>query len=246
MTNNLNSNASLRATAGVAIASPMPAKRRASMPSRVWSFAWALMGAFQLLQGHAWAGCLALAYAGFSLPEFTHSARTGGWLIWARVAVFSSLFLTVSTLLIGLIPDTLPSTSPAMAPAASNNPAPASAGQEGAPPARPNIAAEVAADDHKFMQLTGMGRDQLNAILKDPDSAKYQDVGAYSPPAAKGNVTFCGRVNSKNSFGGYNGYERFISAPNVGAWVQSSPGIKFNSVWHDICRPDSLIERAYF
>jgi hypothetical protein len=110
----------------------------------------------------------------------------------------------------------------------------------------PNIAAEVAADDSKFTRLTEMGKQQLAAVLRDPGSAEYRDVAAYSPSAAKGGVTFCGYVNAKNAFGGYGGYERFIAAPNVGAWLQTSPGIRFASVWRDICRPDARIGAAGF
>jgi hypothetical protein len=84
------------------------------------------------------------------------------------------------------------------------------------------------------------------AILRDPGSAQYRDVGVYSPPAAKGFVAFCGHVNAKNGFGGYSGSERFISAPGVGAWLQDSSGPKFASVWREFCRPDALVRRAYF
>jgi len=40
--------------------------------------------------------------------------------------------------------------------------------------------------------------------LKDPDSAKFEDVKAY----AKEQVA-CGKVNAKNSYGGYTGAEDF-------------------------------------
>jgi hypothetical protein len=247
MTIDMNSIARLRGTAAAAMTPPTPAARPVGTLSRLWSGGWALIGALRLLQGHPWAGALAMVFAALSLPEFTQVARAGGWLIWARAAVFGSLFLAVWALVIAFALDAQPSTKVAAAPSAPSPTVSASgAAEKAAAPVGSNIAAEVVADDNKFMRLTEMGKEQLDAILKDPDSAKYKDVGAYSAPMAKGSVTFCGRVNAKNSFGGYGGYERFISAPNVGAWLQSSPGIKFNSVWHDLCRPDSLVEQAYF
>lgn len=47
------------------------------------------------------------------------------------------------------------------------------------------------------------------ARLKDPDSAQFKDV-RYGDSEATGPVAY-GFVNSKNSFGGYTGFQRFIS-----------------------------------
>jgi hypothetical protein len=143
-------------------------------------------------------------------------------------------------------PDPAPAPPPAAASAAPASTAAVDPTQTHADHAPPNIAAEVSADPYKFTRLTEMGKAQLEAILRDPGSAEYRDVAAYSPAAAKGGVTFCGYVNAKNGFGGYGGYERFIAAPNVGAWLQSSPGIRFASVWREICRPDARIGAAGF
>lgn len=53
-------------------------------------------------------------------------------------------------------------------------------------------------------------RDQMKRGLKDPYSAVFSDEGLYSSddPAA---IALCGRLNSKNSFGGYTGVSGFIS-----------------------------------
>lgn len=45
--------------------------------------------------------------------------------------------------------------------------------------------------------------------MKDPGSVKFKDV--FSSSTEKGGVVACGRVNSKNSFGAYTGFTRFIS-----------------------------------
>jgi hypothetical protein len=47
-------------------------------------------------------------------------------------------------------------------------------------------------------------QNSVRAKLKDPDSAKFQDLRSF----AEARVA-CGKVNSKNSFGGYVGYEEF-------------------------------------
>lgn len=55
----------------------------------------------------------------------------------------------------------------------------------------------------------------LKAMFKDADAVKYQDV--ILTRLEGGNLMLCGKVNSKNSFGAYTGYKRFIASPNPGA-----------------------------
>ena len=46
--------------------------------------------------------------------------------------------------------------------------------------------------------------------MKDPESTRFRDV-VHSPPHGKVTADIvCGWVNSKNSFGGYAGYQRFV------------------------------------
>lgn len=53
---------------------------------------------------------------------------------------------------------------------------------------------------------------QVTKVLKDPDSARFQDVTVVKPknfdPKRPGIV--CGSVNAKNSFGGYTGFKDFV------------------------------------
>ena len=51
--------------------------------------------------------------------------------------------------------------------------------------------------------------ENLRASLKDPDSAQFKDV--YANYTEEFQVVACGRVNSKNSLGGYTGFKRFVS-----------------------------------
>jgi hypothetical protein len=73
-------------------------------------------------------------------------------------------------------------------------------------------------------------KDAMKDLLKDPSSAKYEDVRAYR--LASGYV-FCGRVNSKNSFGGYTGFQRFVSGPGVAATEEMVSD--FGNLWAQAC-----------
>lgn len=50
----------------------------------------------------------------------------------------------------------------------------------------------------------------VRGALKDPDSAQFKDV--YANYTEKFGVVACGKVNSKNSFGAYTGFRRFVSS----------------------------------
>jgi len=50
--------------------------------------------------------------------------------------------------------------------------------------------------------------------LKDPDSAKYQDIHVYEMMRQGDQVkiyTVCGKINAKNGFGGYTGFHDFVA-----------------------------------
>ena len=69
-------------------------------------------------------------------------------------------------------------------------------------------------------------REQVKALLKDPGSAEFRNQ--------KG---LCGEVNSKNSFGAYTGYQRFIVSKTV--VIESDPDLPdglFREVWGRICK----------
>lgn len=51
-------------------------------------------------------------------------------------------------------------------------------------------------------------QDSAKRILKDPDSAKFQNlrIAEYD-----GGSVVCGEINAKNSYGGYVGYKQFVA-----------------------------------
>ena len=66
----------------------------------------------------------------------------------------------------------------------------------------------------------------LQAFLKDPASSQIRNH--------KGN---CGEVNSKNSFGGYTGFKRFIaSSAIVVIEGENMDSDKFQKAWEQVCK----------
>ncbi|WP_156189126.1 hypothetical protein [Acinetobacter indicus] len=66
----------------------------------------------------------------------------------------------------------------------------------------------------------------LKNYLKDPDSAEIRNHN--------GN---CGEVNSKNSFGGYTGFKRFIaSSAIVAVEGDNMDSDEFQKAWEQVCK----------
>jgi len=57
--------------------------------------------------------------------------------------------------------------------------------------------------DREFIKL---GEDVVRHSLKDPDSAKFES--SYKP-SGENDGHLCGKVNAKNSYGGYTGYKNY-------------------------------------
>ncbi len=88
-------------------------------------------------------------------------------------------------------------------------------------------------DDALFDDLP-MAKEQMKAILKDADSARYQDVYAYKAALPDATVyTFCGEVNAKNGFGAYDGYQRFMATKHQAETESQDP--EFQKSWDMLC-----------
>lgn len=87
-----------------------------------------------------------------------------------------------------------------------------------------------------------MAKDKLEESLRDPGSAKYEDVAAYR--VSSGGFVFCGRINAKNGFGGYTGFERFIASPVIVGTEGTVEG--FGEVWSQFCSPASKVQAVWF
>lgn len=78
-------------------------------------------------------------------------------------------------------------------------------------PEKPLSAAEKKAQQEKVFGPDTIVAAQraVQASLKDPDSAKFENV--YANYTDGYGLVACGRVNAKNSVGGYTGFKRFVS-----------------------------------
>ena len=82
--------------------------------------------------------------------------------------------------------------------------------------------AKQAESDREF-NIRSNAQAQIKDSLKDPYSAKFRN--------AKGR---CGEVNSKNSFGAYTGFKRYI-AVRPGVSFLDDGGHEFEALWTGIC-----------
>lgn len=90
------------------------------------------------------------------------------------------------------------------------------------------------ADESTQMAWIGKSQEGIRAKLRDPDSAEFRDVRFYSGGPTP---VVCGEVNSKNGFGGYSGFQRFIASGEKLAFLQSemtSPA-EMNEAWKTMC-----------
>lgn len=85
----------------------------------------------------------------------------------------------------------------------------------------------------KQQQWIRIGKDAVRAKLKDSGSAKFKDVyffrGRDRVPVT------CGQVNAKNSFGGYSGFQHFVSAGSADLTYLESEVKDFRAVWNRLC-----------
>ena len=82
-----------------------------------------------------------------------------------------------------------------------------------------------------------LSKAKMREVLKDADAAKFDDVHAYkfTPTNGAPFYVFCGRINSKNSFGAYVGYEDFIATPLVLGLHENLPGAAFAEEHASFC-----------
>lgn len=77
------------------------------------------------------------------------------------------------------------------------------------------------------------GQDAVRAKLKDPGSARFE--GVFFNRGADGIPVVCGYVNSRNSFGGYSGAQRFVATDQMAVLEEETAG-DFGEVWAALCR----------
>lgn len=76
------------------------------------------------------------------------------------------------------------------------------------------------------------GQDAVRQKLKDPESASFRKA-AFSNKS--GSPVSCGEVNSKNSFGGFTGYQRYVSAGSADLTFLEEEVEDFDALWVKMC-----------
>lgn len=90
------------------------------------------------------------------------------------------------------------------------------------------LAVAAGPTDINEIRRQSMAKDFVLATLKDPDSAKFRNQ-----------KSFCGEVNSKNSFGGYTGFKRFIAAGKDLVVFEGDKNLArgaFQEAWGEFCK----------
>jgi len=80
-------------------------------------------------------------------------------------------------------------------------------------------------------QWEARAKTEVSKLLKDPDSAKFEDLRVSRKI---GSPVVCGTVNSRNSFGGMSGRQRFISGGGTAIEEQMEAGA-MDEVWAKTC-----------
>ena len=89
------------------------------------------------------------------------------------------------------------------------------------------------ANSAKELAWIRVSKEAIQQKLKDPSSAQFKNV--FFNRALNNTPVVCGEVNSKNSFGGYAGFQRFVAAGSQFAYLENELSGDFGDVWEQLC-----------
>jgi hypothetical protein len=81
---------------------------------------------------------------------------------------------------------------------------------------------------------------KVRAILKDPDSATFQDELVMN----NGLPIVCGRVNARNSFSGLTGFTPFIVIGDAAQTYEGAGAASFRRAWNRLCMDGAATGQA--
>lgn len=92
----------------------------------------------------------------------------------------------------------------------------------------------VALREREDGELTRSAKAAMRDRLKDPESARFEDliVARFS-----GAPVVCGHVNAKNGFGGYTGKKAFLVINGAAIGEDDVSDAAFNKQWNRLCTP---------
>lgn len=80
-------------------------------------------------------------------------------------------------------------------------------------------------------------KEDVSNELRDPSSAQFRNISQTEKKSLLefGVVTVCGEVNGKNAYGGYVGFQRFVSQPKFGRVYMENSWSTFDNIWLQHC-----------
>lgn len=75
-------------------------------------------------------------------------------------------------------------------------------------------------------------KDRVRNQLKDPKSAEFRNMRFVTH---QGTPAACGEVNSKNSYGGMSGFQRFVASGGNIVLLEEQAA-DFDNVWNELCQ----------
>jgi len=98
-----------------------------------------------------------------------------------------------------------------------------------------SISSTADGDSSKEAAWIEVGKDAVRSRLKDPQSAQFRNTFFnYATLEGKRIPVSCGQVNARNSFGGYTGFKRYVSAGEGLTFLESDVS-DFENVWNTLC-----------
>ncbi len=86
-------------------------------------------------------------------------------------------------------------------------------------------------NDVSYADTVWLGKTAVKSLLKNPETAEFRSI-EYVKFKTGGFI--CGEVKSKNSFGGYSGWQHFISAGSQNTYLEEQVQ-GFKGIWLDYC-----------
>lgn len=91
------------------------------------------------------------------------------------------------------------------------------------------------AQDKGYSALVAKAKKSISRDLKDPDAAKFRDIGIYKSTTGKGGVSVCGEINAKNSYGAYVGFRKFLVSDDIAIIDGAEGGLSYDSLGPALC-----------
>lgn len=87
-----------------------------------------------------------------------------------------------------------------------------------------------------YSAMVAKAKSAVSQDFKDPESARFRNLGIYKSTTGKGGVSVCGEVNAKNAFGAYVGYRRFVANDDFDEIEEDTESVMVTALCHELVR----------